>query len=712
MSRPGEKIPTADSDIKVCHTVCDICCPSFHCGIDAYVKDGRVIKIEGMNSHPASHGRLCTKGLMNRQYLYSEKRIRTPLKRVGPRGSGRFEPISWEEAYAEIAQRLTAIKNTWGPEAVMFQSGYTKWYRPFLHRLANRFGTPNYGTESSSCMYSTFLNWLVTTGNVMCRSDTAHSGVFLGWAFNPYYSRDLALDVVKQRKAQGMKVIIVDPRVTQAVTKLADLHLSPRPGTDGALALGLAHVLIAEDMVDHEYIDRYVYGYEPYREYVRQFTPAKTQELTGVPAELVVQAARMIGRNLPMSVCESAAPVSHHENGFQNYRAIMALSAITGCFDREGGQIPVSFDFNYQAAGLPIREKEFVNEAKPPHMPPAVGSERFPLWGEFIDEAQSNDLIRQLETGKPYPIRAVVGFGYNYRIGPADERLKEALLQTDFLVNVDLFFTDTCRFCDIVLPACTSFERSELKAYSGGHIWYTTPVIEPLYQSRSDVEIICGLARALRLGDELLEAGPEACYRELIRDLPVSLEQLKQAGSPVTLPTQPYIPGTGLREGLKTQSGRFELYSLAIEKYRDRGLCPLPEYRQPPDNREFCLSTFRIPGALHSRLQGLSWSEVLNAAPAVQIHPADAAELQLKEGEEAELWTDEGSICAAVHLSQETDRGSVYLYHGFPQADVNRLLSAERLDAYSGFPAFRSQRVSVRKKKEPDDENRVRRAGR
>lgn len=693
-----QKIPGMDPKIQICHTVCDICCPSFHCGLDAHVENGRIIKIEGMDSHPVSHGRICTKGLMNRQYLYSEKRIQTPQRRVGPRGSGQFQPISWDEAYAQIAERLTEIRDTQGPEAVMFQSGYTKWYRPFLHRLANRFGTPNYGTESSSCMYSTFLNWLVTTGNVMCRSDTAHSGVFLGWAFHPYNSRDQALDVVQQRKEQGMKVIIVDPRVTQAATQLADLHLRPRPGTDGALALGLAYVLIAEDMVDHTYIDKYVYGYEQYCDYVKHFTPVKTEALTGVPAELVIRAARMIGHNLPMSVCESAAPVSHHENGFQNYRAIMALSAITGCFDREGGQVPVSFDYNYQASGLSIREKEFVNEAKTVSMPPAVGSERFPLWGEFIDEAQSNDLLRQLETGKPYPIRAVVGFGYNYRIGPADERLKKALMKLDFLVNVDLFFTDTCRFCDIVLPACTSFERSELKVYGGGHIWYTTPVIKPLYQSRPDTEIICGLARALDLEDDLLRAGPEACYSYLIQDLPVTLEQLKQADGPVTLPVRPYLPGTGLREGLKTQSGRFELYSLAIERYRDKGLKPLPEYRPPREGREFCLSTYRIPGALHSRLQGLSWSEELTGEPAVQMHPEDAACLDLTEGDQAELITDADSICVRVHLTREADRGTIYLYHGFPQADVNRLLDGDLLDVYSGFPAFRSQRVSVQKR--------------
>lgn len=205
------KIPGPETGIEVKHTICDICCPSFHCGIDAYVKDGKVIKIEGTADHPVNHGLLCPKGLSNRQYLYREDRIKTPLRRVGARGEGKFEPITWAEAYKEIAGKLNAIKAESGPESVLFYSGYSKWYRPFLHRLTYSFGSPNFLTESSSCMTSTFLNWWVTTGNPMCSSDVLNSGVFLGWAFNPYYSRHLAALNVEKRKAEGMKIIIVDP---------------------------------------------------------------------------------------------------------------------------------------------------------------------------------------------------------------------------------------------------------------------------------------------------------------------------------------------------------------------------------------------------------------------------------------------------------------------------------------------------------------------
>ena len=699
------KIPGEQSGIEVRHTVCDICCPSFHCGLDVYVKDGRAVKVEGMKEHPVSRGRLCAKGQMNRQYLYREDRLRSPLRRVGPRGGGRFEPISWEEAYGEIGEKVNDIRDKWGPEAVMFYSGYSKWYRPFLHRLANSFGTPNYGTESSNCMFSTFLNWLVTTGYMMCRSDTAHSGIFLGWAFNPYYSRDMAADVVERRKKEGMKVIIVDPRETPAVRRLADIHLRPRVGTDGALALGLAHVLIREKMIDREYIDAYVYGYKEYENYVSYFTPEKTELLTGVPAKQVVEAARMIGKNLPVSICESAAPIAHHQNGFQNYRAIMALSAITGCFDREGGQIPVSFSYNYQAAGLTVREQEFINERKPAFMAPGVGSERFPLWSRFIDEAQTNDLIRQLETGEPYNIRAILGFGLNYRISVGDERLKRAMLEkTDLLVNTELYLSDTCKFCDIVLPVCTSLERSELKVWSGGYIWYTSPVLAPTGEAKSDAEIICDLAKVFKLGDQLLESGPEACYRELIRELPVSLEQLKKASAPIQLPACSMPPGSALKKGLKTKSGKFELYSLAVEECGKRDLMPLPEYVPPATEDRtggpyfrLCSSP-RLPGLLHSRLQGLSWSRTLHPFPTAELHPEDGKMLGIQELDEVEISTKEGSICMRAHLTASVDKGGIYVYHGYPEADINSLIGEGNVDPYSGFPVFRSVRVKVRKK--------------
>ena len=158
------KIPGPDTGIEVRRTLCDICSPGMHCGVAAYVKDGEVIKIEGLDGHPSNDGRLCTKGLSNRQYIYREDRIRTPLRRIGKRGEGKFQAISWEEAYAAIAEGLNKAKEQYGPESVAFYSGYSKWYRQMLRRFAYAFGSPNYGCESSACYTAAFMAWKVAAG--------------------------------------------------------------------------------------------------------------------------------------------------------------------------------------------------------------------------------------------------------------------------------------------------------------------------------------------------------------------------------------------------------------------------------------------------------------------------------------------------------------------------------------------------------------------
>lgn len=695
------------AQVTVKKTICDICCPSFHCGMDCYVRDGKIVKVEGTAEHPVNHGLLCAKGLTARQYLYHPNRIRTPLKRVGPRGAGEFVPISWEEAYREIAEQLSRIKGESGPESVLFFSGYAKWYRPFLHRMANSFGSPNYMTESSNCMFSTFLNWYVTTGNPMCSSDVSRAGVFLGWAYNPYHSRHLAALNVEKRKKEGMKVIIIDPRITPASLRLADIHLRPRSGTDGALALGLAHILIRDDRIDRAYIDKYVYGFPEYAAYVQNFTPQRVEALTGVPAADLEAAAAMIADNLPLAINESAAPISHHYNGFQNYRAIMSLSAILGCFDRPGGQIPVQFSYNYLCGGFPTREEAFIGAHKDRVTAPPVGAERFPVWTEFINEAQANDLTRQIETGSPYPIRAMLGFGVNYRISPEDQRLKRDLMKLDFLVNTDLFLTDTCKLCDIVLPACTAFERSELKTYGGGYLYLTKPVIEPLYESRSDVEIICELSRRLHLEDGLLEQGMEACLRDILRDVPVSWEALAAADGLVQVPgVAPYVPGTLLEAGLGTRSGKFELYSLAVAQYP--GLDPLPAYRPPDGVTEeypYLLSSSpRLPAALHSRLGSVAWAKALHPEPVVDIHPADADALGIGQGDLVELASPRGAVRAKANRTYAAEPGVVNLYHSDPAADANTLTDSRHLDPYSGFPSFRETPIRIRRVDHGEDQ--------
>lgn len=698
------KIPGADTGIEVRHTMCDICSPGMHCGINAYIKDGRVIKIEGIDGHPSNDGRLCTKGMANREYIYREDRIKTPLKRIGKRGEGKFEPISWDEAYAEIARGLNSCKEAYGAESVAFYSGYSKWYRQLLRRLAYAFGSPNYGCESSACYTAAFMAWKVAAGE-QGNPDMGNSDLFLGWAFNPFYSSYMGANRAMALKEKGLKFLIVDTRRTPATEKLADLFLQPRTGTDGALAHAIANVLIEKGWIDRPYIDQYVYGFEEYAEYVKQFNEENTESITGVPYDQVVAAARLIHENPRMSCNESSAPLCHHRNGLQNYRSVMALLAITGNFDRTGGQKLSVHSYMHVPCGFETRENQYLYETRPKNVEEPVGAERFPLWNYLEGEMQAMDMPRQILEGKPYPLRAVFALGLNARMFPDSGRMFKALKSLDFFVDTDLFLTDTAMWADIVLPACSSFERGEFKPYPGGVAWYTSPVIEPLGEARSDVRICTELARVMDLPDENLKKGYEYFIQHyILDDFHVTVDELKKAELPIKIADVTEEEDLEmLKKGLNTPTGKFELKSAIIEQHPEWGLNPLPVYVDPLDDADpecypfVFTSGSRIPGAIHSRLHKVPRNRSLRPDPMADMNREDCDRLGVEEGDEIEISTSRGSITVKVHPTLTVPEGLVNMFHGYSEADAESIMDGDHLDPYSGFPAYRSTRCAVKK---------------
>ena len=694
------KIPCEETGIEIKHTICDICAPAFHCGIDAYVKDGVVIKIEGTKEHPVNKGLLCTKGLNNRQYIYRKDRIKTPLKRVGEKGKGEFEPISWEQAYEEISKKLFEIKEKDGADSVAFFAGYGKWFRPTLHRFAYSFGSVNYGTESSTCSKAGILAWDLLSGNAS-GPELAKAGVYFGWTANPYYSQYVKQIALHDAKDRGAKIIIVDPRITPTVLKDADLHLRLKPGTDGALALGIAKVLIDNGWIAKDFIEKNVYGFEEYAEYVKSFDFETVEKITGVKGELIYEAAKMIHENLPMCINENSSPGLHHTNGMQNYRAIMSLAIITGCYDVPGGQLPINITYIDGAPGFNVYEEEFLQEVMPKNPKPRIGAGKFPVWMELTSEMQAVDLSRQILEETPYPVKGLFACGMNFRMFPDSNKMVEALKKLDFFVDLDLFLTDTAKYADIVLPVCSSFERGEFKTYGGGFALYTNPVIKPLFESKSDVDVICELAKYMNLDDELLKKGYEACINYMIRDLSITIEQLKKEPFPILVPeAKKHVYGEFKP---KTPSGKYELKSQVLEKFADYGLDALPTYRPSLDYADenvypFALNTgSRLPNALHSRLHDVSWARSLRPDPMAEISKEDAESLGIVKGDKIEIATPKGSITVLANPTVKVLPGIVHMYHGYREADVNSLIDYTHTDPYSGFPGYGTVRCSIRK---------------
>ena len=694
------KIPSPENGVEIRHTVCGMCCSGIYCGVDAYIRDGNVIKVEGSAAHRLNKGLLCAKGQGARQYIYKENRVKTPMRRIGERGSNDFQSITWEEAYDEIAHRLSILKERYGAAATAFYSGYEKWYRPMLERFAYAYGTPNYASESSSCFSSLKLAWLVTAGKLGL-PDKAHSGLYMGWGFNNYYSRYLDMIPIQQRKDEGMKIIVIDPRITPAVEKLADLHLQLKPGTDGALALGLGHILIRDGHVDYPFIRDHVHGFEEYREYTAQFTPEYTSAITGVPVEKIETAAKMMWDNRPISMHESVCVLTHHTNGFQNYRAMLALSALTGSYDVQGGTLPRGNTYAHQWAGFETCEKGFLDEKRPHSVVPRIGEGRFPIWDQLNNDFQMMTFQRQVMTQDPYPIKALFAFGLNHRMFPDPAGFAGALGRLDFVVDVDLFMTDSAKYADIILPACTSFEREEFKIYAGGWAMYTHPAIKPLYQSKSDVVILQELAQRMNLDDDLLKAGYRACVQYIIRNTGLNIEEMEKSDVPVKVPCfKPYVPGSYTAKGYNTPTGKFEIASTIAESL---GFDALPTYKDSLDNADpekYPLTLFTgssMPFAIHSRLHDMPWERVHRQKATADINPQDAQERGIQTGDMIILETASGKVRVAANCTNTILRGTVSFYHAYPEADANQLISSDHLDPYSGFPGYRTIRCNFYK---------------
>ena len=302
------KIPGPDTGIEIKKSICTICDPGTQCGLDLFVKDGKIIKVEGTREAPHSHGSLCAKGAATRQYVYSPDRVMAPLRRTGERGQGQFEEITWDEALDEIAQKLNAIKAEHGAESVIFFAGYPKHHRAFLQRLAIDFGSPNYCTESSTCSTAVIMAQQLTYG-APAAADMSASACTVMWSCNPSATKTLNMKGIMARRAAGMKLIVVDPRVTYMAAH-CDIHLQLRPGTDGALALAMAQVIIEENLFDAAFVAQWSVGFDEFAQLAADMPPERAEEITGVDASLIREAARMYATSKPASILTSAAPVA------------------------------------------------------------------------------------------------------------------------------------------------------------------------------------------------------------------------------------------------------------------------------------------------------------------------------------------------------------------------------------------------------------------
>lgn len=702
-----------DAPIEKRVTYCDMCNHVPKCGIVADVQDEKIVRIQARGKYPASP--ICAKGIASLQELYDPDRLLTPMVRTNEKGSGdpQWEPISWDDAYARIATELNRVKDTYGPEKVLFYAGDPKEPRGAMQRVATLFGSPNYGAESSTCAAASWITSQLVTGQLSMGTDPSDATESaLVWTLNPAWSQPYRFGQMMKHKERGCKFVIVDPRITPTVTGLADIHLQPRPGTDGALALGFINIMIRDNMYDKEFVDEWAVGFDELAEYAKEFTPEKVEEITWVPADKLEAAVKLIWENAPSTLVTSSAGACHSTNVGNFQRAVFSIIAMMGSLDVPGGLgMGPGLPFDYTATTAPFRLEKMYEEKGLQDI--RADKDDFPVWAHFNKMIQVNMLPELVKNGE---IKAGVLLGANAMMWPQTPEYQKAIQDMEFSVAIDYYMRPwTHDFVDMILPAAMCYERMAPFAVFGRKIYHRDPVVAPAGECREDWRILLEIGCALGFEEECFGGDVEAAMEDMLAgvDLGVTMADLRAAAAEgYEVPggnkdTKKYETG-GLRKdgepGFNTKTGKIELVSELLKDYKFDGL---PTYEEPvyspvstPDvAKEYSLilnSGSRVPYYTHSKLRDLPWLNQFMPEPVVRIHPDDAEARGIEDGDRVKVFNQFGEIEMLAETTNIVLPGVTDIFHGWHQADIN-LLTTRDFDPITGFPPFRSGLCEVKK---------------
>ncbi|MEM2464809.1 MAG: molybdopterin-dependent oxidoreductase [Candidatus Bathyarchaeia archaeon] len=699
---------------SIAYTFCDACNQVPYCGVKVYLRDDQIVRVDSWENYPNTP--ICSKGFATLQRQYHPQRLGYPLKRTTPKSlpDPRFVRISWEEAYEIIVSKMKEIKEKYGPEAVLFYCGDPKEMRPAVSRLATVFGSPNYGTESSTCFRAAALASQLTLGLIaLGNPPTKDTRTVLIWGTNPAWSAPFNMRKIFDAKDRGAKFVVVDTRKTPVADKLADIHLQPRPGTDAAVALGIIDVIIERKLYDREFVEKWVFGFDSLKEYARTFTPENVEKITWVPADKIVEAAVLIAACKPTTLMAGFSTLTHSTNAVQTVRSILALMLLTGNFDVPGGIIVPTHPLPFRSHDM--GDSTFIMEDKKIEMKDKRADKEYvPVWAEVVHEQiQMNFLPEYVRNGK---IRMAILFGANVTIWPQFYEYQEALRNMEFVVAVDYFLRPwTHNYVDILLPAATNYERFEPFIWFGRKIYARRRVVKPYLEAKSDWQIVFDLAVRLGYANEFWSGDTMEGLNFILRKAGVTLDE-------IPIPNGIEIPPPGPEEyrkfekgllrkdgkpGFPTPTGKVEIWSTILEKY---GYDPLPVFKEPaespvsrPDLAQkyplVLMTGSRVPVYTHSKWRELSWLRDLMPYPIVNINPEDAEKRGIKEGDFVVVENRHGKIKAHAHLTYLIPPGVVDVFHGWamiPEAHANMLIP-RIFDPISGFPGYKSVLCEVYK---------------
>src|SRR6058998_3689124 len=674
-------------------SVCPHDCPSC-CSLVVTVDDGRLTSVTGNPDHPFTRGVICGKVREYAERVHSPLRVLTPLRRVGPKGRGELVPISWDEAIATIAERWRSIIAADGAEAILPFSyagsmGQVQYYagHPLFHALgASRL-------DRSICVTTAYAGWRVTVGAITGNDSEQMVGADLVvlWGVNASYSTINVMTLVKQARARGARVVAIDPYRTPTAQQ-ADEHLMVRPGTDAALALAVMHVLVAEGRVDRGYVERATLGFDRLAEHVRAYSPEVVAPIVGLDAATIVRFARRYGAT-PRTFIRIGIGLSRHDNGAMTCRTLACLPALTGAYaDPYGGALLSTggaYGFDYGVLERP--------DLMPTPAPRIINMIQL---GRALTDPDLTPPIRSLYVYSSNPAA----------VCPDQTLVLRGLAREDlFTVVHEQVMTDTAHYADLVLPATTSMEHTDLyRSFGQFYFQYAEPVIAPQGEARSNWDVFAALARALGVATDHYARGHDAALRNALAGgaphvSAITLERLKREPSVRLALPRPYMP---FAEGAPTPSGKVEFVSASLAA---QGLPALPTWaplaegpqraelaaRFPlqcivPPNRFFLNSSFSQSERLRRR-QG---------TPTVMLAADDASRRGIADGDAVRVESPRGAGRFTARVTDATRPGVAVIegiwWHRFhPGGRGVNVLTDDRVTDMGGGPAFHSNLVEV-----------------
>jgi len=692
----------------IVNRICGMC--QGGCQVNVTVEDGKITKVQPDKSSPK--GRLCVRGALTPEILYSSDRLTYPLIRGGEKGEGKFRRASWDEAFEYAVDLLKKTMEQYGVQSLASYLGRGVLGTPVGRILLNikadslmkRLGSPNVFSASSICnIASSTVTPAMTLGmgTRLMIQDVPNSDYIFAWGKNSTTDDgpQMALKSIKAAKEKGAKLIVIDPRES-GIGELADLWIPIIPGSDGALALAMLKLIIDNERYDKEFVQEYTIGFDEFKEYLDSLTLEQLSTWCGVSIEKIQEITDIFCSTEKISLI-SYTGLEYQFSAIQNNRAIFTLWAITGKLDVEGG-----IYLNAKAVST-LQLRNLPTENKP------VGIDEFPLFYKFSGEGQFCRFPKAVLDDEPYPMRALILAGGSPVLTfPNSSKWREVYKKLECLIVLDRYMTEDARFADVVFPASTLFETYKPVMGADGKIALIEPVIAPVGECRDDALILAGIAKKLGVGEDYPETDEE--FRNwLCETLPPYAGDFVGGNNNQPRVYKKYKTGNLRADGqpgFPTPSGKFEICSTIL---KENGFTPYPEYKDirsiPELNRPefpFTMTT----GARSTHRMGVFGANIPGVAkvepyPLMDISAKDAEELGIADDEWAKVTTPFGEgtfkahVCGMAHSCIHIPHGggSVYMPDAWRYGNVNELTSLEYNEPIIGFVAMKSVPCRVEK---------------